>query len=350
MSPVQGGAGRRLLVDGQIGTDLGAVAESARHAEAEGWDGVWSAEVAHDPFLPLAIAAEHTSRVQLGTAITVAFARNPMTAAVTSWDLNTFSRGRLILGLGSQIKPHIEKRFSMTWSHPAPRMKEFVSALHAIWAAWQDGTKLNFRGEFYTHTLTTPFFTPAPSDYGIPRVFIAAVGEGMTRVAGEVADGMLVHGFTTARYIHEVTLPAVEAGLAASGRTRQDFELSYPIMIATGATEEERAASETSTREQIAFYGSTPAYRGVLEAHGWGDLQGELNILSKEGRWVEMGKLIDDDILDAFAIVGPPEEVAALIVERTRGLVDRVSLYASRGLSHEVISQIRGDLLEQVSA
>src|SRR5579863_1367218 len=224
-----------MLIDGAIGNDLHRAAASAQTSEAAGYDAIWSAETGHDPLLPLLIAAEHTERVQLGTAIVVAFGRSPMTLAHSAWDLNAYSSGRFLLGLGSQIKPHIEKRYSMPWSHPAPRMREFIEAMRAIWDSWQNGTKLDFRGDFYTHTLMTPFFNPGPSEFGPPKVFLAAVGEGMTRVAGEVADGMLVHGFTTERYLRERTLTAVLQGLKSSGRTRADFQLSYPAFIVTGA-------------------------------------------------------------------------------------------------------------------
>lgn len=317
-----------MRVDGGIGNDLTRAPAEAVTAEAAGYDAVWGSETSHDPFLPLLLAAEHTERLQVGTAIAVAFARSPMTLANSAWDLNQYSGGRFLLGLGSQIKPHIEKRFSMPWSHPAPRMKEFISAMRAIWSAWQDRTRLDFRGEFYRHTLMTPFFDPGPNPYGPPAVFLAAVGPAMTQVAGEVADGLLVHGFSTERYLREVTLPAVEAGLAASGRTRADFQLSYPMFVVTGETDEAMADAAAGTRKQIAFYGSTPAYRGVLELHGWGELQTELNALSKQGRWDDMAGLIDDDVLDAFAVVGTPDEVPGLIAGRVGALVDRVGFYS----------------------
>ena len=316
-----------MFVDGNIGTDLERAAESARKSEEAGFDAIWSAETGHNPLFPLLLAAEHTDRIGLGTAIVVAFGRSPMTLATASWDLNAFSGGRLLLGLGSQIKPHIEKRYSMPWSHPAPRMREFILAMQAIWDSWQNGTKLDFRGEFYTHTLMTPFFAPGPNPFGAPKVFLAAVGEGMTKVAAEVADGMLVHGFTTERYLREVTLPSVESGLRASGRHRSDFQLSYPAFVVTGDSAEEVAAADAATRKQIAFYASTPAYRGVLERHGWGDLQPELNTLSKRGEWDAMGRLITDDVLDAFAVRGTPEEVPGELERRFGDVVDRISLY-----------------------
>jgi probable F420-dependent oxidoreductase len=316
-----------MRIDGGIGSDLAVAGEQARKAESAGYDGVWVAETSHDPFLPLVMAAGHTDHLGIGTSIAVAFARNPMTLASTAWDLNDFSKGRMLLGLGSQIKPHIEKRFSMPWSHPAPRMREFISAMRAIWDCWQNGTKLDFRGDFYTHTIMTPFFNPGPNPFGAPKVFLAAVGEGMTRVAGEVADGMLVHGFTTERYLREVTLPTISSALASVGRSRSDFQLSYPAMVVTGDNESTMEAAAQGTRKQIGFYGSTPAYRPVLELHGWGDLQPELNTLSKRGEWDEMGRLIDDDVLSAFAVIGKPEEVPGLLYQRYGDVIDRLSLY-----------------------
>ena len=273
------------------------------------------------------LAAEHTERTELGTAIAVAFARSPMQLAYTAHDLQAYSGGRFILGLGSQVKPHIERRFGMPWSYPAPRMREFVLALRAIWSAWNDGTRLSFRGDFYQHTLMTPFFSPPPAPGGAPGIFLAAVGEAMTAVAGEVADGLLVHAFTTERYLREVTLPALDRGLAAAGRSRADAEVSLLAMIATGRSEEEMARAVAGTRAQIAFYGSTPAYRAVLGRHGWAGLGDELNALSRSDRgdkWEAMGGLIDDDVLHAFAVVAEPAGVAAQIRRRFGGLIDRV--------------------------
>ncbi|HAB44894.1 MAG TPA: LLM class F420-dependent oxidoreductase, partial [Gammaproteobacteria bacterium] len=206
--------------------------------------------------------------------------------------------GRFVLGLGSQIRPHITKRFSMPWSKPAARMREFISAMRAIWACWHEGMPLQFEGDFYTHSLMTPMFTPLDTQYGAPKVFLAAVGPLMTEVAGEVADGVIIHAFTTEKYLREVTLPAIDRGLAKAGRSRADFEISYPGFVVTGHTEEAFNANMAATRKQIAFYGSTPAYAPVLGVHGWGDLQPELNKLSKQGLWDDMGNLITDDILN----------------------------------------------------
>jgi len=317
-----------MKIDGGMGFDADGMAEAAKRAEASGYDGVWSAETSHDPFLPIAVGAAATTTLEFGTGIAVAFARNPMNLAVLANDLQLLSKGRFMLGLGSQIKPHITKRFSMPWSHPAPRMRELIMAIRAIWATWETGEKLDFRGEFYTHTLMTPFFVPGKNPYGNPRILLAAVGELMTEVAGEVGDGLLVHGFTTERYLREVSLPALERGAAKSGKTRADLTVSYPGFVVTGATDADVTAASKAVRQQIAFYGSTPAYRPVLELHGWGDLQSELNTLSKRGEWVKMGELIDDDVLDAFAIVGPIGTIAAQVKARYGDVVDRFSFYA----------------------
>src|SRR4051794_6850728 len=319
---------RPMKVDGGISFDLAQSGQSAREAEADGYDGVWTAETSHDPFLGLLLAAEATERIELGTSIAVAFARSPMTLAVTANDLQAHSKGRVNLGLGSQIKPHITKRFSMPWSHPAPRMREFVLAMRAIWDCWNNGTKLDFRGDFYTHTLMTPFFNPGPNPYGPPRVFLAGVGALMTEVAGEVCDGFLCHGFTTERYLREVTIPALERGRAKSGKTLEGFQIAGPSFVVTGTNDEQMEKAAAGTRQQIAFYGSTPAYRGVLELHGWGGLQDELNRLSKEGKWVEMGDLIDDDILTTFAVVAEPDQVAPELSKRYGDVIDRISFYA----------------------
>ncbi len=230
-----------------------------------------------------------------------------MNVANIGWDLQDYSHGRLLLGLGTQIKPHIEKRFSMPWSQPARRMREFVLALHAIWDCWRDGNKLSFDGEFYTHRLMTPMFVPEPHPYGSPKVVIAAVGELMTEMCGEVADGLIAHAFTTKRYFDEVTIPALQRGMATSGRSRSDFQVMAPIFVVTGSDEAEMAIAAAASREQIAFYASTPAYRKVLELHGWGgELQTELHRLSLDGQWDIMATLISDEILSTFAVVAPP--------------------------------------------
>jgi probable F420-dependent oxidoreductase len=317
-----------MKIDGGIGFDPSGMAAQAVKAEESGYDGVWSAETNHDPFLPIAVGASATEKLEFGTGIAVAFARNPMTLAVLANDLQLLSKGRFMLVMGSQIKPHITKRFSMPWSHPAPRMRELILAIRAIWKTWETGEPLAFRGEFYTHTLMTPFFNPGPNPYGNPKILLAAVGELMTEVAGEVGDGFLVHGFSTERYLREVSLPALERGAAKAGKTRADLTVSYPGFVVTGPDDKSMAAAAKGVREQIAFYGSTPAYRPVLELHGWGDLHPELNTLSKRGEWEQMGELINDEILNAFAVVAPLDEVATEVRKRFEDVVDRFSFYA----------------------
>ena len=320
-----------MKVDGGITTNLSAVPQGAKEVEAAGYSGAWTAETAHDPFLPLVLAAEHTQSIELGTSIAVAFARNPMLLANLGWDLQAYSKGRFILGLGSQIKPHIEKRFSMEWSHPARRMREMVLAIRAIWDTWENGTKLDFRGEFYKHTLMTPFFTPERAElagFGTPKIYLAGVGELMTEVCGEVCDGFICHGFTTEKYLREVTIPALARGRAKAGKTMDGFDIVGPSFVVTGNNENELKAAAAGTRQQISFYGSTPAYRGVLEAHGWGGLQDDLNTLSKQGKWTEMGDLIDDEILNTFAVVGEPESIAPELHRRYGDVISRISFYA----------------------
>jgi len=336
-----------MKVDGGIGFDLRTAAAQAKEVEEAGYSGAWTAETSHDPFFPLLLAAEHTERIELGTSIAVAFARNPMTLANIGWDLQYFSKGRFVLGLGSQVKPHIEKRFSMEWSHPAPRMRELVLAMRAIWDTWLNGTKLEFRGEFYKHTLMTPFFTPDRSDlaeYGPPKVFLAGVGEMMTEVAGEVCDGFICHGFTTEKYLREVSLPALARGRAKAGKTMEGFEIVGPAFVVTGADESELKRAADGTRQQIAFYGSTPAYRGVLDIHGWGGLQDELNTLSKQGKWVEMSGLIDDEILNTFAVVGEPEQIAPELTRRYGDVIQRISFYAPYKSDPERWRKVLADL------
>jgi probable F420-dependent oxidoreductase len=334
-----------MKIDGGIWGGLDKAGQAAAEQEARGYDGIWVPETSHDPFLPLILAAEHTERLDLATGIVVAFARNPMTLAQVSWDLQAASQGRFILGLGSQIKPHITKRFSMPWSSPAARMREMILAIRAIWESWNQGTRLDFRGDFYSHTLMTPFFNPGPNPHGDARIFLAGVGELMTQVAGEVADGFLCHGFTTRQYLDEVTLPNLAKGRAKARKAMDGFQLAGPMFVVTGRDEAEMAEAAKGVKGQIAFYGSTPAYRPVLELHGWDDLQEELNRLSKEGRWAEMGDLIDDDMLATFAVVAPIDRVAGALKERWGDVLDRLSFYApydtDRAQWDEVIADLK---------
>ena len=316
------------LPTGQTPQDF---AERGRIAERAGYGGMWSTEATHDPFLPLVAAAQSTSTLELGTAITVAFARNPMSLAYSAHDLQTLTGGRFLLGLGSQVRPHVERRFNMPWSKPAARMREFIDAMHAIWTSWSTGDKLNFEGDFYSHTLMTPFFSPGSNEWGPPPVYLAAVGEHMTEVAGAVCDGLMPHPFTTERYLRERTLPTVNRGRRSSERKSDDFSVSFTGLVASGRTEEQMATAIRRVREQIAFYGSTPSYHQVLELHGWGDVGRELNTLSRSGaddRWARMGDLIDDEMLAAFAIVAEPDRVGDAVAERYGDVVDRFNFYA----------------------
>jgi probable F420-dependent oxidoreductase len=313
-----------VKVDLGLGAMDGA-ADAARAAEAAGYAGVFTGEVSSDPFLPLVLAAAATEHLQVGTGIAVAFARSPMTLAYTAYDLQRFSRGRFVLGLGSQVKPHIERRFDMPWGKPAAQMRDFIGALRAVWTSWDTGAPLGFESEHYRLTLMTPTFTPPRHDFGPPEVHVAGVGEVMTRVAGEVADGFVCHAFTTERWIRERTLPALAEGRARVGRTMEGFTVKAPIFLATGTDEEIQRAVD-GIRVQVAFYASTPAYRPVLELHGWDDLGPELTRLSKEGAWQEMPALVDDEVLSAFAVIGSPAEAAAEIRRRCKGAVERVAL------------------------
>jgi len=329
-----------LLIDRGIPSRLDRVPEVARAHEQAGYHGCWTGEINHDPFLPMLLAAEHTSTIELGTSIAVAFARNPMTVAQLGWDLQDYSGGRFILGLGTQIQSHIEKRFGMPWSHPVRRMAEFVAALRAIWDCWSTGERLAFEGEFYTHKLMTPMFTPEPMEQAPPRVFIAAVGEAMTRMTGEVADGLLAHAFTTRRYLDEVTTPALLRGLERSGRERSAFQVSSPVFVVTGRDDDEIATAAAAFRKQIAFYASTPAYRRVLDLHGWGELQPELRALSLDGQWDAMSALVSDEMLAEFAVVAPIDRVGDLLSRRCAGVIDRVLPGFPAGTPESVISEV----------
>lgn len=312
-----------MKISGMLGADLEMVPLAIGELEARGYDAAFTAEINNDPFLGLVLAAEHSRNIALSTSISVAFARNPMTMANLAWDLNQYSKGRFRLGLGSQIKPHITRRFSMPWSKPASRMREFILAMRAIWRCWEHGEPLRFEGEFYSHTLMTPMFTPDKKEFGAPGVNLAAVGPKMTEVAAEVADGVIAHGFTTPKYLAEVTLPAVARGLEISGRDRSSFEINCPIMVVSGATEEAFAQTKAAVCAQLGFYASTPAYRPVLELHGWGELQTTANQFTREGKWEALGDLIDDDILNTFAVVCEElEDVPSTLVGRYGHLVD----------------------------
>lgn len=321
--------------------------QAAQRAEEAGYDAVWLSEIKHDPFPMLAVCASRTERVQLGTAIALAFARNPMSMAVLANDLQLYAQGRFILGVGSQIKPHITKRFSMPWSAPADRMREYLLAVRAIWSAWATGEQLRFLGEHYTHTIMTPMFDPGPNPHGNPPIVLAGVGPRMTRVAGEVADGFFVHGFTTERYLRERTLPALLEGRRAGGKDDLDgFAVSGLPFIVTGRDDQELDANSGPVRKQIAFYGSTPSYWPVLELHGWTELGPELNAMSKRGEWDEMGRRIDDDVLNAFAVVARPEDVAREVLNRFGDIFTRCGFY----MPYELPGGTREPIVKAVQA
>ena len=308
-----------------LGSVAGA-AEQAIWAEKSGFDGLFSADTAHDPFLPIASAATTTSRIDLGTAITVAFARSPMTVAYSAWDLAELTDGRFLLGLGTQVRAHIIRRFNMPWSSPGPRLREYVHALRAIWNTWQTGEQLAFKGDFYELSLMTPFFSPAPMEHWEIPVYIAGVGDYMCRLAGEVADGLHIHPFHTLRYLDEVVAPNVAAGAEQVGRAREDVEMVGTAFVISGRNEEEMAATKFAAKLQIAFYASTPSYRGVLDLHGW-DFGPELTTMSKRGEWMAMGELITDDMLDELCVTAPLDELGAAVREKYGDRLDRLGFY-----------------------
>ncbi|MDN5855526.1 MAG: TIGR03617 family F420-dependent LLM class oxidoreductase [Actinomycetia bacterium] len=314
----------RVDAMGDVRADPSGHDAEALAAEVAGFDGIALPETRHDVFVSAAVAARATERITVTSAIAVAFARNPMSVAVAANGLQLVSRGRFRLGLGSQVRSHIERRFSMPWSRPAERMEEFVAAVRAVWARWAHGERLHFTGEFYQHTLMTDFFDPGPNPYGNPAIVLAAVGPRMTRVAGRIADGLLCHSLTSSDYLRDVTMPAVrEARAGAPGR----FDVTLPVLTALGRDATERASAEAAVRRQLGFYASTPAYRAVLDHHGWGVLHERLHRLSRQQAWDEMAAAVPDDVLDAFAIAGTPHEVADTAVRRYGGLTDRISLY-----------------------
>jgi len=305
--------------------DLQAVPRLARAAEAWGIAGLWFNEIAHDPFLGSALAAEHTTRVSVGTAIALAFVRSPTSLAYLAWDLARLSGGRFVLGLGTQVRAHVVRRFGMPWERPAARLRDAVGAMRAVWQSWRERTSLRYQGAFYTLSLMTPFFTPPPFDGTIP-IYLAAVNPALCRLAGEIADGLHVHPFHSAAYLRDVVVPAVERGLQRAGRTREAFTMaSGAIMVTGNGAARTQAAAEA--RQTIAFYASTPSYRRVLAHHGWEDVGERLSRLAAAQRWAEMPALISDEMLDTFAVVAPPDALAARLHERYAGLLDRVGPY-----------------------
>lgn len=299
----------------------------AAQAEALGFDGLWFGETQHDALLASALAAEHTERVTVGTAITMAFTKSPMALAYTAWDVQSLAQGRFRLGLGSQVKGHLERRFSVPWTAPAPRMREVVLALRAIWNTWQTGAPLQFEGRHYRFSLMTPFFNPGPLAHPEMPLYLAGVNPGMARLAGELGQGLHVHPLHTAEYLREVLHPAVAAGAERAGRSLEDFEYVAPVFAATGRDAAEVAAAREVMRQQVAFYASTRTYRRVLDLHGWGAVGERLHKLSVAGRWGEMPAEVDDEMLEVFVPEAPWEALPDALRAKYTGLLDRVSLY-----------------------
>ena len=318
-----------MKLDAGLGTEgkyLKGVDRTARAAEDLGFAGLWTSETKHDGFLPLAIAANGTSRLDLGTSVAIAFSRSPMETAQTAWDLQDLSEGRFILGLGTQVKAHVTRRFSMPWDRPAPRLREYILALRAIWESFQSESPLDFEGDFYRHTLMTPFFNPGPIEHPEIPVFIAGVNDRLARLAGELCDGFHVHPFHSTQYVRRTVKPAIAAGAEQADRDPESVELATSVFAIPG--EGERAAEgRESVRSQISFYASTPTYRTVLEAHGWEEVGERLGALAREKKWSDMPALITDEMLDAFAVRAAPDEIGPALKERYEDLIDRVALY-----------------------
>jgi len=313
-----------MKVDTVLPLDLSQVAEAAKRAEALGYDGAFTPETGHDPFLAHAIAAEHTERLELGTAVAIAFPRSPMATAQIAWDLQKLSKGRFTIGLGTQVKGHIVRRYGMDWTPPGPRMREYVLMMRAIWDSWQNGTKPSFEGKSYRYTLMTPFFSPGPIEHPNVPVHISAINPYLCRLVGELCDGIKLHGFNTPKYLHEVILPNIEAGAKKAGRDRKEVEICGLGFVITGKDEEAVEKAKGPVRQQLSFYASTRTYKPVLDIEGWGDLNEELFGLSVEGKWQDMATKITDDMLDEFAVIGTYDEIVPKIKERCAGVIDRM--------------------------
>ena len=309
------------------GKHLPGIDEVGRAAEDLSFDGLWTSETKHDAFLPLAVAAGGTRRIDLGTSIAIAFSRSPMVTAQTSWDLQDLSGGRFILGLGTQVKAHITRRFGMPWDRPAARLKDYILALRAIWESFQTEAPLNYEGEFYWHTLMTPFFNPGPIEHPEIPIYIAGVNTRLAHLAGELCDGFHVHPFHTPEYVRQIVKPAIAEGAGQEGRDPEDVVLATSIFVVTGENEKEVEDQREKMRAQAAFYASTPTYRTVLNVHGWGKIGEKLGELARNKRWEEMPSLITDEMLRAFVIEAAQNEVGPALKERYEGLIDRTALY-----------------------
>lgn len=313
-----------MLLDAALPpTTLNEIPTIAKAAESMGFNTLWSSETMHDPFLPGPLVVEHTHELNFGTAIAVSFARSPATMAYIAWDLAQSSQGRFILGLGTQVKAHIERRFGLPWpDSPANKLREQIAAIRAFWKTWQTGERLNYRAEYYRLTLMSPFFNPGPIDYPAIPIYIAGVNTGMARLAGEVADGFLVHPFHSPQYLKEVILPAIEGGVNKTGRTRDDVSVSVSAFVITSPEEREFA------RQQIAFYASTPSYRAVMNLHGWQQEAESLSALASRAKWVDMPELVSDEMLTVFATSATEDDLPGKLLDRYHGLADRLTLYA----------------------
>jgi probable F420-dependent oxidoreductase len=328
-----------VKIDTQL-TGFETAPDRARFLESVGLDGAFTFEGPHDVFTPLILAAGATRSLQLITNVAVAFPRNPVQLAHQAYDLQLLSEGRFTLGLGTQIRAQVEKRYGADFDRPVARMREKVAALQAVFSSWETGERLDFRGQFSSHTLMPPIFNPGPNPFGTPPIAIGGLGPQMVRLAAEVADGLLVMPFNTAAHFRERTLPAIEEGLARGQRDRSDLEVTAEVIVGCGRDEAEIEAARTGVRWLLAFYASTPAYRPVLEVEGWEDLQPELNALSKAGRWNEMPACIDDTMLATLAVLGSPAEVATTVHHRFGGHVDRVGFYTPYQVTDETIAAV----------
>lgn len=330
-----------LAIDGALlFQSMSGVRAKVEELKGIGYDGIYSFEGAHDGFMPFVIAAEHTETQVLSTQVAVAFARNPLTLAYQANDLQTLSEGRFILGLGTQARQNIEKRFSMPWGKPVTRMRDMIGAIRAIQNTWQTGERLRYEGEYYRHTKMQPMFTPEPNPHGPPPIMLGAIGKPMTRAAGALADWFVVIPFSTDKFVRETTFPALREGLDETDRDWADLKIAAQCMVATGADEGSFEEAVARTKHQIAFYGSTPIYEKALDAERWGDLHEPLRQMSREGRWMEMGSMVSDEMLERFAVVGEPEQVAEKLVARFSGWADRLSLMTTYQLAPEVASDI----------
>ena len=319
-----------MKLDAGLGTEgdyLKGIDRTARAAEDLGFAGLWTSETKHDAFLPLAIAANETHQIELGTSVAIAFSRSPMETAQTAWDLQDLSDGRFVLGLGTQVKAHVTRRFSMPWGKPAARLREYIMALREIWDSFQNEGPLQFEGEFYRHTLMTPFFNPGPIERPEIPIYIAGVNTRLARLAGEICDGFHVHPFHSPEYVRRTVIPAITAGAEGVGRDPDQVTLATSAFVITGENREETKERRESVRAQISFYASTPTYRTVLEAHGWEEVGEKLGTMVREKKWREMPALVTNEMLAAFAIEAAPDELGTALKDRYDGLIDRVALY-----------------------